>query len=140
MGDTVISEIDKHLRLKALSDDEYYDETNEEKYEENFWELSREIIDEIHMIISFGAPDSSKWNHIVFHYLEQKVLEDLSKRNVFDVDHSLIKGDHLTVCIDSLNLYFEYDGNTFIKSEFHYNSDHTVIAQGCLECSWNTEI
>ena len=139
MGDTVISEIDKHLILKALSDDEYYDETNEEKYEENFWELSREI-GEGDMQISFAAPDISKWNHIVFHYLEQKVLEDLSKRNVFDVDHSLIKGDHLTVCIDSMNLFFEYDGNKFIKSGFHYNSDHRVIAQGCLECSWNTEI
>ena len=92
------------------------------------------------MQISFAAPDYSQNDHIIFHYLEQKILEDLSKRNVFDVDHSLIKGDHLTVCIDSLNLYFEYDGNKFIKSGFHYNSDLTVIAQGCLECSWNTEI
>ena len=50
------------------------------------------------------------------------------------------KGITLTVCIDSLNLFFEYDGNKFIKSGFHYNSDHRVIAQGCLECSWNTEI
>ena len=71
MGDTVISEIDKHLILKALSDDEYYDETNEEKYEENFWELSREIIGESRMIISFGAPDISQRDHIVFHYLEK---------------------------------------------------------------------
>ena len=126
--------------LKALSDDEYYDETNEEKYEENFWELSREIIGESRMIISFGAPDISQWDHIVFHYLEKKILEDLTKRNVFDVYHSLIEGDHLTVCIDSWKLYFEYDGDKFIKSGFHYNSDHTVIAQGCLECSWNTEI
>ena len=140
MGDTVISEIDKHLILKALSDDEYYDETNEEKYEENFWELSREIIGESRMIISFGAPDISQRDHIVFHYLEKKILEDLTKRNVFDVYHSLIEGDHLTVCIDSWKLYFEYDGDKFIKSGFHYNSDHTVIAQGCLECSWNTEI
>jgi len=140
LGDTVISEIDKHLILKALSDDEYYDETNEEKYEENFWELSREIIGESRMIISFGAPDISQWDHIVFHYLEKKILEDLTKRNVFDVYHSLIEGDHLTVCIDSWKLYFEYDGDKFIKSGFHYNSDHTVIAQGCLECSWNTEI
>lgn len=140
MGDTVISEIDKHLILKALSDDEYYDETNEEKYEENFWELSREIIGESRMIISFGAPDISQWDHIVFHYLEKKILEDLTKRNVFDVYHSLIEGDHLTVCIDSWKLYFEYDGDKFIKSGFHYNSDHRVIAQGCLECSWNTEI
>jgi len=140
LGDTVISEIDKHLILKALSDDEYYDETNEEKYEENFWELSREIIGESRMIISFGAPDISQRDHIVFHYLEKKILEDLTKRNVFDVYHSLIEGDHLTVCIDSWKLYFEYDGDKFIKSGFHYNSDHTVIAQGCLECSWNTEI
>ena len=98
------------------------------------------MIGERRMIISFGAPDISKWNHIIFHYLEQKILEDLSKRNVFDVDHSLIEGDHLTVCIDSWTLYFKYDGSKFIKSGFHYNNDHTVIAQGCLECSWNTEI
>ena len=92
------------------------------------------------MNITFASPDISQWDHIVFHYLEQKILEDLSKRNVFDVDHSLIEGDHLTVCINLLTLYFEYDGNKFIKSGLHYNSDHRVIAQGCLECSWNTEI
>ncbi|MDA9354713.1 hypothetical protein N9R24_01760 [Amylibacter sp.] len=139
MGDTVISEIDKHLRLKALSDDEYDDETNEKKYEENYWQLSREI-GVRYMNITFASPDISQWDHIVFHYLEQKILEDLTKRNVFDVDHSLIEGDHLTVCIDSWTLYFKYDGSKFIKSGFHYNSDLTVIAQGCLECSWNTEI
>ena len=89
MGDKAISEIDKHLRLKALSDEEYYDETNEEKYEENYWELTREI-GKGDMQISFAAPDYSQNDHIIFHYLEQKILEDLSKRNVFDVDHSLI--------------------------------------------------
>jgi hypothetical protein len=139
LGDKAISEIDKHLRLKALSDEEYYDETNEEKYEENYWELTREI-GKGDMQISFAAPDYSQNDHIIFHYLEQKILEDLSKRNVFDVDHSLIEGDHLTVCINLLTLYFEYDGNKFIKSDFNYNCDHRVIAQGCLECSWATEI
>ena len=64
----------------------------------------------------------------------EKILEDITKRNVFDVDHYLIEGDHLTVCIDSWTLYFKYDGSKFIKSGFHYNSDLTVIAQGCLEC------
>ena len=139
LGDTIISKADKHLRLKVFSEDEQYDESNEEKYEENYWALTREMQDKF-MTISHGGPDWSQTFEILYYYLEQKILEDLNNYNVFDVDHSLTESDHLSVTMNGWTLYFEYDGNEFIKSGYHWANNIEVIAEGSLECSWNTEI
>ena len=139
MGDTIISKADKHLRLKVFSEDEQYDESNEEKYEENYWALTREMQDKF-MEISHAGPDWSQPFENIYIYLEQKILEDLNNYNVFDVDHSLTESDHLSVTMNGWTLYFEYDGNEFIKSGYHWANNIEVIAEGSLECSWATEI
>ena len=92
------------------------------------------------MTISHGSPDWSQTTEILYYYLEQKILEDLNNYNVFDVDHSLTESDHLSITINGWTLYFEYNGNEFIKSEYHLANNIEVIAKGSLECSWATEI
>ena len=66
-------------------------------------------------------------------YMEQKLLEDLNNKDVFDFNYEAKNGDELTIFLDDHSFAFEYQDGKFIVAPEDYSfSPRIEVMQGAV--------
>ena len=110
----------KHLKLCTCAADEID--------EQRCWRLYRVDPDPENFIEGELVPPD--WTELSM-YLEEKFLEDLNIKNVFDFEYEPKDGDVIEITLDDYQFAYEYKGGNFEDAGIGYSFSHSLeVLQG----------